>query len=111
MLLEDASRCTLESGVVERETTDIIPGERELLRAVEGIDGTVEQAVMVGFLFAGVGAVPVVLRVIAPYSKKEPSPCCFVPVMGILYLSMKYCGSTSKYWRSIRSSSRCSAGE
>lgn len=111
MLLEDAASRTLESRVVERETADIISGERELLRAVEGIDGTVEEAVMVGFLFAGVGAVPIILRVIAPYSKKEPSPCCLVPVMGILYLSMKYCGSTSKYWRSIRSSSRCSAGE
>lgn len=111
MLLEDAASRTLESGVVEREAADIVVGERELFRAVEGIDGAVEESVMFGFLFASIGAVPVFIRVIAPYSKKEPSPCCLAPVIGILYLSMKYCGSTSKYWRSIRSSSRCSAGE
>ena len=111
VLLEDAASRTLKSRVVEREPSNIIPGERELLRAVEGIDGTVEEAVMFGFLFASIGAVLLIGGAIAPYSKKEPSPCCLAPVIGILYLSMKYCGSTSKYWRSIRSSSRCSAGE
>lgn len=109
MLLKDLSGGTVEEIMVEGYATDI--GKIQGVVAVKGIDGTVEEAVMVGFLFAGVGAVPVFIRVIAPYSKKEPSPCCFVPVMGILYLSMKYWGSTSKYWRSIRSSSRCSAGE
>lgn len=97
------------------------PGrESKQVRLIQRPDSTVEKAVMVCFcLLLFQGAIFFFVRnrlrrflgrIITPYSKKEPADC-LTPVIGILYLLMKYCGSISKYCNMTRSSSRCSAGE